>query len=190
MARPWPSIARTVFGDHQRYLDVYMRPYPGYYFTGDGATRDEDGYLWITGRVDDVINVSGHRLGTAEIESALVACECCAEAAIVAIPHDVKGQGIFAYCTLKNGFDGDEWIEKLMEAVKTEIGSFAKPDAIVITTALPKTRSGKLMRRLLRKIASRQTSEEELGDISTLADKSVVPALVEACTKVLDAKGL
>eukprot|EP00163_Fabomonas_tropica_P027354 TRINITY_DN5231_c0_g2_i1.p1 TRINITY_DN5231_c0_g2~~TRINITY_DN5231_c0_g2_i1.p1 ORF type:complete len:755 (-),score=184.50 TRINITY_DN5231_c0_g2_i1:68-2026(-) len=180
IAQPWPSIARTIFGDHQRYLTTYFRPYPGYYFTGDGCKRDEDGMIWITGRVDDVLNVSGHRIGTAEVESALVCHEGCAEAAVVGIPHDVKGQAIFAYCSLKDGYhDTEDVVAQLRLEVRKQIGPFATPDHVVITPGLPKTRSGKLMRRLLRKIASRESSPEQLGDVSTLADPSIVQTLID-----------
>jgi len=179
-AQPWPSIARTVYNDHLRYLNTYLKPYPGYYFTGDGVTRDKDGYYWISGRVDDVINVSGHRLGTAEIESALVAHQSCAEAAVIGIPHEIKGQGIFAYCILKDGFEEGEMItNELVMEVRHRIGPFATPDHVLIVPALPKTRSGKIMRRLLRKIASRETKPEQLGDITTLADPTVVTALID-----------
>jgi len=174
----WPSIGRTVFGDHERYLATYMQPYPGYYFSGDGAYRDKDGYYWIIGRVDDVISVSGHRIGTAEVESALVSHEACSEAAVVAVPHDVKGQAIFAYCCLKEGYGGTSasLVEQLRLAVRGEVGPFATPDTVLVVPGLPKTRSGKIMRRLLRKIA---THETELGDVSTLADPSIVAALVD-----------
>jgi acetyl-CoA synthetase len=176
--RPWPGIARTIYGDHQRFLNTYFKPYPGYYFTGDGCRRDEDGYYWITGRVDDVINVSGHRLGTAEVESALVANPACAEAAVVGYPHDIKGTGIFAYVILKSGFsESAETIANFKNEVRRIIGPIATPDKILITPGLPKTRSGKIMRRILRKIAAQET--DNLGDITTLADPSVVQALIE-----------
>jgi len=174
----WPGQMRTVFGDHQRFIDTYFSTYPGMYFTGDGARRDEDGYYWITGRVDDVLNVSGHRMGTAEVESALVAHPAVAEAAVVGYPHDVKGQGIYAYVTLMEGAgESDELVKELNETVRTEIGPIAKPDILHFTPGLPKTRSGKIMRRILRKIA--ENDYGALGDTSTLADPSVVDALIE-----------
>jgi acetyl-CoA synthetase len=173
----WPSQIRSVYGDHQRMVDTYFKPYPGYYFTGDGARRDEDGYYWITGRVDDVINVSGHRIGTAEVESALVLHDAVAEAAVVGYPHDVKGQGIYAYVTLMNGQEPSEELKKdLLSLVGKEIGSFAKPELIQWAPGLPKTRSGKIMRRILRKIACNEL--ENMGDTSTLADPSVVDSLI------------
>ncbi len=174
----WPSQIRSVYGDHQRMIDTYFKPYPGYYFTGDGARRDEDGYWWITGRVDDVINVSGHRIGTAEVESALVLHDAVAEAAVVGYPHDVKGQGIYAYVTLMKGSEPSEALTKeLLALVGKEIGSFAKPELIQWAPGLPKTRSGKIMRRILRKIACNEL--ENMGDTSTLADPSVVDSLIE-----------
>ncbi len=174
----WPGQMRTVYGDHQRFIDTYFKTYPGAYFTGDGAKRDEDGYYWITGRVDDVINVSGHRMGTAEVESALVAHPKVAEAAVVGYPHDIKGQGIYAYVTLMEGVEADPALEKeLSDHVRSEIGPIAKPDLLHFTPALPKTRSGKIMRRILRKIAENEFSS--LGDISTLADPTVVDSLIE-----------
>ncbi|MEM1397450.1 MAG: acetate--CoA ligase [Pseudomonadota bacterium] len=174
----WPGQMRTVYGDHQRFLDTYFSTYKGMYFTGDGARRDEDGYFWITGRVDDVLNVSGHRLGTAEIESALVAHPLVAEAAVVGYPHDIKGQGVYAYVTLMEGQEDSPALQKdLVETVRTEIGPIAKPDLLHITPSLPKTRSGKIMRRILRKIAENEFSN--LGDTSTLADPSVVDTLIE-----------
>ena len=174
----WPGQMRTVYGDHQRFFDTYFSTYPGKYFTGDGCRRDEDGYYWITGRVDDVINVSGHRLGTAEIESALVAHEAVAEAAVVGFPHDIKGQGIYAYVTLIGGVEPTEELRKaLILWVRREIGPFAAPDAIQWAPGLPKTRSGKIMRRILRKVAEGDVSN--LGDITTLADPSVVEDLVK-----------
>ena len=158
--QPWPGLARTIWGDHGRYLDTYLKPYPGYYFTGDGCRRDKDGYIWITGRVDDVLNVSGHRLGTAEIESALVSHPDCVEAAVIGIPHDIKGQGVFAYCILKEGVaETDDLVPSLKAQVRKEIGGLATPDAIVCTPGLPKTRSGKIMRRVLRKIACRESDQ-------------------------------
>ncbi|XLY87344.1 acetate--CoA ligase [Ectopseudomonas mendocina] len=174
----WPSQIRSVYGDHQRMVDTYFKPYPGYYFTGDGARRDEDGYYWITGRVDDVINVSGHRIGTAEVESTLVLHDAVAEAAVVGYPHDVKGQGIYAYVTLMNGQEpSDELKKDLLTLVGKEIGSFAKPELIQWAPGLPKTRSGKIMRRILRKIACNEL--ENMGDTSTLADPSVVDSLID-----------
>jgi acetyl-CoA synthetase len=173
----WPGMMRTVYGDHQRFVDTYFKTYPGTYFTGDGARRDADGYYWITGRVDDVINVSGHRLGTAEVESALVAHPKVAEAAVVGCPHDIKGQGIYAYVTLKNGAVADDALRKeLVAHVRKEIGPIATPDYLQWAPGLPKTRSGKIMRRILRKIA--ENAPDQLGDISTLADPSVVQNLV------------
>jgi len=175
---PWPGIARTVYGDHDRFRRTYFTMYPGKYFTGDGSRRDEDGYYWITGRVDDVINVSGHRLGTAEVESALVAHPAVAEAAVVGMPHDIKGQGIYAYVILNAGFEGSEDLKKeLVKQVRKEIGPIALPDKIQFTPGLPKTRSGKIMRRILKKLAAGQTSD--LGDTTTLADPSVVDALIQ-----------
>ncbi|HSE13025.1 MAG TPA: acetate--CoA ligase [Rudaea sp.] len=173
----WPGMMRTVYGDHQRFIDTYFKTYPGTYFTGDGARRDADGYYWITGRVDDVINVSGHRLGTAEVESALVAHAKVAEAAVVGCPHDIKGQGIYAYVTLKSGEQPSDALRKeLIAHVRKEIGPIATPDYLQWAPGLPKTRSGKIMRRILRKIAENQP--DQLGDISTLADPSVVQNLV------------
>ncbi len=173
----WPGQIRTVFGDHQRMLDTYFSTYPGYYFTGDGARRDADGYYWITGRVDDVLNVSGHRMGTAEIESALVLHEQVAEAAVVGFPHDIKGQGIYAYVTLMAGVEPSEQLRQELLALCTrEIGAIAKPDVIQWAPGLPKTRSGKIMRRVLRKVAAREL--DSLGDTSTLADPGVVDELV------------
>ena len=174
----WPGQIRSVYGDPQRMVDTYFKPYPGYYFTGDGARRDEDGDYWITGRIDDVINVSGHRIGTAEVESALVLHDSIAEAAVVGYPHDVKGQGIYAFVTPMNGTDpNDELKKELLAHVSKEIGSFAKPDLIQWAPALPKTRSGKIMRRILRKIACNEL--DSLGDTSTLADPSVVQGLID-----------
>ena len=174
----WPGMMRTVYGDHQRFIDTYFRTYPGSYFTGDGARRDADGDWWITGRVDDVINVSGHSIGTAEVESALVGHAAVAEAAVVGYPHDLKGQGIYAYVTLKAGIEPDEALRKaLVQQVRTDIGPTATPDCIQWAPGLPKTRSGKIMRRILRKIAANE--HDQLGDISTLADPSVVANLVD-----------
>jgi acetyl-CoA synthetase len=174
---PWPGQMRTVYGDHQRFIDTYFRTYPGTYFTGDGARRDADGYYWITGRVDDVLNVSGHRLGTAEIESALVLHDAVAEAAIVGFPHDIKGQGIYAYVTLINGVEPSEALRKeLVDLVRSEIGPIATPEVIQWAPGLPKTRSGKIMRRILRKIAANEV--DNLGDTTTLADPTVVDNLI------------
>ena len=173
----WPGQIRSIYGDHQRMIDTYFSAYPGYYFTGDGATRDRDGYYWITGRVDDVLNVSGHRMGTAEVESALVLHEKIAEAAVVGFPHDIKGQGIYAYVTPMQGVaPSDELEAELIALCVQEIGAIAKPDIIQWAPGLPKTRSGKIMRRILRKIAENELGS--LGDISTLADPSVVEHLV------------
>src|SRR4029079_19087351 len=174
----WPGQMRTVYGDPQRFFDTYFSAYPGMYFTGDGCRRDADGYYWITGRVDDVLNVSGHRSGTAEIESALVADTKVAEAAVVGYPHDIKGQGIYCYVTLKQGVEqSDELKRELIQMVRTEIGPTASPDVIQWAPGLPKTRSGKIMRRVLSKIA--ETDLGNLGDTSTLADPSVVDDLVK-----------
>ncbi len=178
LADSWPGQMRTVFGDHQRFVDTYFKAYPGKYFTGDGARRDEDGYYWITGRVDDVINVAGHRLGTAEVESALVAHAKVSEAAVVGYPHDIKGQGIYAYVTLMAGEQPSEPLRKeLIDWVRKEIGPIASPDMIQFAPGLPKTRSGKIMRRILRKIAEDEPAN--LGDTSTLADPAVVDDLVK-----------
>jgi acetyl-CoA synthetase len=176
--RPWPGQMRTVYGDHQRFVDTYFKAYPGYYFTGDGARRDEDGYYWITGRVDDVLNVSGHRLGTAEIESALVLHPAVSEAAVVGFPHSLKGQGIYAYVTLMHDVEPSEALrQELVQHVRKEIGGIAAPDVIQWAPGLPKTRSGKIMRRILRKVASNEL--DQLGDTSTLADPAVVEDLVK-----------
>ena len=169
---------RTVYKNHQRFVDTYFSTYKGLYFTGDGCKRDEDGYYWITGRVDDVLNVSGHRLGTAEIESSLVGHDGVAEAAVVGYPHDVKGQGIYAYVVLYEGLKREDNSEKeLINWVRQDISPIAAPDKIQFATGLPKTRSGKIMRRILRKIAANE--HEQLGDITTLADPNVVTELVE-----------
>jgi len=174
----WPGQMRTLYGDHQRFIDTYFSQVPGYYFTGDGARRDEDGYYWITGRVDDVLNISGHRIGTAEVEGAIGKASGVAEAAVVGFPHDIKGQGIYAFVTLMTGVEENEEVNAgILESVKKDIGPHAKPDKIQYTPALPKTRSGKIMRRILRKIA--EGDIENLGDISTLADPSVVDNLVK-----------
>ncbi|KAJ4835913.1 hypothetical protein Tsubulata_041693 [Turnera subulata] len=174
----WPGAFRTLYGDHERYETTYFKPFPGYYFSGDGCSRDKDGYHWLTGRVDDVINVSGHRIGTAEVESALVSHPNCAEAAVVGVEHEVKGQGIYAFVTLVEGVPYSEELRKsLIVTVRQQIGAFAAPDKIHWAPGLPKTRSGKIMRRILRKIASKQL--DELGDTSTLADPGVVKQLIE-----------
>lgn len=178
-AQPWPSIARTVYGDHDRYINTYLKPYKGYFYTGDEAKRDKDGYFWILGRVDDEINVSGHRIGTAELEGALVEHHACAEAAVVGFPHDIKGQGIAAYCVLKEGFTESLELEnELRQQVRKTVGPFATPDIIILTQSLPKTRSGKIMRRILRKIAANESSPEQLGDISTLAEPDIIVELI------------
>ena len=178
ITQPWPAMMRSVYGDHQRFVDTYFKQYPGYYFTGDGARRDEDGYYWITGRIDDVLNVSGHRLGTAEIESALVLHPHVAEAAVVGYPHDIKGQGIYAYVTPMAGVEPtDELKKELVALVRGEIGPIATVDVIQWAPGLPKTRSGKIMRRILRKIAANEV--DTLGDISTLADPTVVNDLID-----------
>ncbi len=175
--RPWPGMARTLYGDHERFREVYFSSFPGRYFTGDGCWRDPDGYYWITGRVDDVLNVSGHRLGTAEIESALVAHSAVAEAAVVGYPHDVKGTGICAFVLLGEAPDGDDnLVPELRQQVRTAIGPIATPDRLQIVAGLPKTRSGKIMRRILRKIAGGETSD--FGDLTTLAEPEVVAAIV------------
>jgi acetyl-CoA synthetase len=178
LARAWPGMMRTVFGDHARFVQTYFSAFPGLYFTGDGVRRDEDGYYWLTGRVDDVINVAGHRLGTAEIESALVAHPKVAEAAVVGYPHDLKGQGIYAYVTLRVSEEpSDELRRELVSWVRQEISPIASPDLLQWAPGLPKTRSGKIMRRILRKIAANE--HDALGDVTTLADPSVVDELVE-----------
>ncbi|MBI4005114.1 MAG: AMP-binding protein, partial [Gammaproteobacteria bacterium] len=176
--RSWPGQMRTVYGDHQRFIETYFKIYPGMYFTGDGARRDEDGFYWITGRVDDVINVSGHRLGTAEVESALVLHDTVTEAAVVGYPHPIKGQGIYAYVTLMSGVKPSEELRKeLIQHVRKEIGPIASPDIIQWAPGLPKTRSGKIMRRILRKVAANEL--ENMGDTSTLADPAVVDELIK-----------
>jgi len=178
IARSWPGQMRTVYGDHDRFVQTYFSAYKGKYFTGDGCRRDSDGYYWITGRVDDVLNVSGHRLGTAEVESALVSHPLVAEAAVVGYPHEIKGTGIYAYVTLNAGEEPGEALEaNLKQQVRKEIGPIATPDLIHFTPALPKTRSGKIMRRILRKIA--ENDYGALGDTSTLADPSLVADLIE-----------
>jgi len=185
--QPWPGMTRSIAGDHQRCLTVYMKPYPGYYFTGDGARRDGDGFYWITGRVDDVLNVSGHRIGTAEVESALNAHESCAESAVVPMPHDVKGEAITCYVILKDGLtESDEMTTEFRTAVRASIGAFATPDLIIIVPGLPKTRSGKIMRRVLRKIVAGE--EDSLGDVTTLQDPAIVPTLIEKVKAVKAAK--
>jgi acetyl-CoA synthetase len=178
ITRSWPSQIRTVYGDHKRLIETYFSTYPGYYFTGDGARRDADGYFWITGRVDDVINVCGHRLGTAEIENALVLHEKVSEAAVVGCPHDIKGTGIYAYVTLMHDVEPDETLRKeLLELITREIGAIARPDIIQWAPGLPKTRSGKIMRRILRKVAANEL--DSLGDTSTLADPGVLDSLIK-----------
>jgi acetyl-CoA synthetase len=174
----WPGQIRTVYGDHQRVIDTYYSSYRGMYFTGDGARRDADGYYWITGRVDDVMNVSGHRMGTAEVESALVLHDAVAEAAVVGFPHAIKGEGIYAYVTLMSGANpSDALKQELFDLVRKEIGAIAKPDVIQWSPGLPKTRSGKIMRRILRKIAANEL--DNLGDTTTLADPAVVAELIK-----------
>jgi acetyl-CoA synthetase len=177
IAQSWPGQMRTVWGDHARFFQTYFTTYPGLYFTGDGCRRDEDDYYWITGRVDDVINVSGHRIGSAEVESSLVSHPLVAEAAVVGVPHDIKGQAIYAFVTLNAGEEGDDSLRKdLIAEVRKDIGGMAAPEAIQFAPSLPKTRSGKIMRRILRKIAEGETSG--FGDTSTLADPAVVDSLV------------
>src|SRR6202012_1203667 len=173
----WPGQMRSVYGDHERFVSTYFSQYKGYYFSGDGCRRDEDGYYWITGRVDDVLNVSGHRIGTAEIESALVAHPKVSEAAVVGYPHAIKGQGIYSYVTLMSGVEPSDGLRKELVAwVRKDIGPIASPDLIQFAPGLPKTRSGKIMRRILRKIA--EDEPKSLGDTSTLADPAVVDDLV------------
>jgi acetyl-CoA synthetase len=177
LTKPWPGMMRTIFGDHQRFKETYFSKFPGHYFTGDGCFRDQDGDYWITGRVDDVLNVSGHRLGSAEVESAIVAHPAAAEAAVVGVPHKIKGEGIYAFVILNAGHTGDDELRaSIISTVRTQIGPIATPDAIHFTPGLPKTRSGKIMRRILRKVAIGQT--DDLGDTSTLADPSVIDALL------------
>ena len=179
----WPGQMRTIYGDHNRFFDTYFSQFSGYYFTGDGARRDEDGYYWITGRVDDVLNISGHRIGTAEVEGAIGKADGVAEAAVVGFPHEIKGQGIYAFVTLMTGEEpSDKKLSKIIESVVKDIGPHAKPDKIQFTPALPKTRSGKIMRRILRKIAEKDT--DNMGDISTLADPSVVEYLILGSSQV------
>ena len=178
LEEPWPGIMRTVYGQHERFKEIYFTMYPGLYFTGDGCRRDEDGYYWITGRVDDVINVSGHRMGTAEVESALVSHPAVTEAAVCGFPHPIKGQGIYAYVTLMTGHEyTDELKKELVLHVRKEIGPIAAPDVIHWAPGLPKTRSGKIMRRILRKIA--ENEPDKIGDTSTLADPGVVEHLIQ-----------
>jgi acetyl-CoA synthetase len=179
----WPGQMRTIYGDHKRFFDTYFSQFSGYYFTGDGAKRDKDGYYWITGRVDDVLNISGHRIGTAEVEGAIGKANGVAEAAVVGFPHDIKGQGIYAFVTLMTGIDSSEIILKsIISSVAKEIGPHAKPDKVQFAPALPKTRSGKIMRRILRKIAEKDVNS--MGDISTLADPSVVESLIKGSIQV------
>src|SRR6185312_5803569 len=174
--RPWPAMSRTIWGDPDRYVNTYWSKYPGIYLTGDGAKRDEDGYFWLLGRVDDVLNVAGHRIGTMEVESALVSHVAIAEAAVVGKPHDLKGQALAAFVILRSGFErSDELKGELREHVSKKIGAIARPDDIIFTADLPKTRSGKIMRRLLKDIAAGQA----LGDVTTLADPAVVQTLKE-----------
>ena len=178
MQRPWPSMMRTIYGDKQRFFDTYFARFPGKYFSGDGCKRDEDGYYWITGRVDDVIIVSGHNLGTAELESAFVAHPKVAEAAVVGYPHDIKGNGLYCYVTLNAGEKNSGELERDLKLwVRKQIGPIATPDLIQFAPALPKTRSGKIMRRILRKIAANE--HDQLGDTTTLADPTVVESLVQ-----------
>jgi len=185
VTKPWPSITRTVYNNHDRYMNQYLLPYPGKYFTGDGCTRDADGYIWITGRVDDVLNVSGHRIGSAEVESALVAYPAVAEAAVVGFPHDVKGEGIACYVITRAGVEeSEDLVKELKVQVRKVVGPFATPDYVIITAGLPKTRSGKIMRRVLRKIISNEA--DQLGDISTLAEPAVVDALISKVAHIFN----
>jgi acetyl-CoA synthetase len=184
---PWPGMLRGTWGDpsNARVKEVYFSTFPGYYFTGDGCRKDEDGYYWLMGRVDDVINISGHRLGTAEVESALVSHEAVAEAAVVGFPHDIKGEGIYAYVILKAGYESSSDLTKILVGhVRTEIGPIATPDHIHFVPELPKTRSGKIMRRILRKIAAGERDMETFGDITTLADPSIVAVIVDTAPDV------
>jgi acetyl-CoA synthetase len=182
-AKAWPGIARSIQGDHGRFIETYMKPYPGYYFTGDGAFRDSDGYYWSIGRVDDVLNVAGHRLGTAELEAAFVQHAAAAEAAVVGIPQDVKGTGIVAFVVLKQEYEPSKEITEALRAIVRQVVSpIATPDAVYLVNALPKTRSGKVMRRILRKLASGERRKAELGDTSTLAEPQVVDDII----KVID----
>jgi acetyl-CoA synthetase len=177
--KPWPGMARTMWGDHDRFIDTYFTMYANIYFTGDGCRKDKDGDYWLMGRIDDVVNVSGHRIGTAEVESALVSHEKVAEAAVAPMPHDIKGQALYAFVTLKDGVHESEELKKeLALHVRKEIGPIAVPDKIQFTPALPKTRSGKIMRRILRKIAEGNVEKSQLGDTTTLADPTIVDALI------------
>jgi acetyl-CoA synthetase len=183
ITKPWPGMLRGTWGDpeNKRVKEVYFSTFPGKYFTGDGARKDEDGYYWLLGRVDDVINVSGHRMGTAEVESALVSHPAVAEAAVVGFPHEIKGEGIYAYVILKGGQKASANLEKILSGhVREQIGPIAKPDHIHIVPELPKTRSGKIMRRILRKIAAGERDMDAFGDISTLADPSIVKTILES----------
>jgi len=187
ISKPWPGMMRTVYGDHDRFQQTYFSMFKGYYLSGDGCKRDADGCYWLTGRLDDVINVSGHRIGTAEVESALVLHKAVAEAAVVGYPHDIKGEGIYCYVTLKDGVTGNDDLKKdLVALVRKEIGAFAAPDVILWAPGLPKTRSGKIMRRVLRKIAHNEA--DQLGDTSTLADPSVIQSLMEGHDKLCKKK--
>lgn len=177
IAKPWPGMMRTVYGDHERFIDTYFTMYPNIYFTGDGCRIDEDGDYWLMGRIDDVVNISGHRLGTAEVESALVSHPKVAEAAVAPMPHPIKGQGLYVFVTLVEGCEGsDELAKELMTHVTQQIGALARPDKIQFASALPKTRSGKIMRRILRKVAANEL--DGIGDTTTLADPHVVEALI------------
>ena len=177
LKQPWPGMARTCLGDHTRFMATYLNVYKGYYFTGDSAMKDSDGYTWVIGRVDDVLNVSGHRIGTAEVESALVMHPSVAQAAVVSQPHEIKGQSIAAFCMLTAGCgDSESLVKELRDLVKSGVGSFATPDVIITAESLPMTRSGKIMRRILRKIVCDEA--DQLGDTSTLADPSIVDVLI------------
>ena len=188
LKQPWPGMARTCLGDHERYMSVYFKPYPGYFLMGDSVSRDKDGFHFIIGRMDDVLNVSGHRIGTAEVESALVAHPSVAQAAVVGKAHEIKGQAICAFCMLTQGFEeSPDLLKELRATVKKNIGGLCSPDMIIIAPSLPMTRSGKIMRRILRKIVSGQT--DSLGDTSTLADPSIVDVLVSK-VKALDSAGV